>query len=284
MKSTKSRCPLQQLFQFKIDALLLLSFAILGPGTTFPSDGFAFDAGPNDVSVRIIDVGQGHCAVARMPGEKYLIYDAGVGNGDRVFQAISETVRETPQTVVELFVISHTDKDHLAAVPQIMAGLNVRSVLRPDQQPGNQSDIWKNAIEAIESTDCEKLAPGSEFPIGSTRQFGEVVVTMVSGYSIPPADWGLTDAGEIRNAGSIVIRLEYKGKSILFCGDSVGRHRDDSGDACIAAENAMVENAGRVTIKSDVIIAPHAPDACHLPGRPQRDLQTSSCYGRQAIH
>ena len=62
---------------------------------------------------------------------------------------------------------------------------------------------------------------------------------------------------EFRNAGSVVIRLKYKGKSILFTGDAVGRHIDDPEDALIASEKFMIENSEVIKIDSDVLIAPH---------------------------
>ena len=82
-------------------------------------------------------------------------------------------------------------------------------------------------------------------------------MTMVLGYHKVPPNWNLTSSSEIRNAGSIVVRLQYRGKSILFCGDTVGRHIGDDVDALIAAEREMVENAAVIPIDSDVIIAPH---------------------------
>jgi hypothetical protein len=57
--------------------------------------------------------------------------------------------------------------------------------------------------------------------------------------------------------GSIVVRLEYRGKAVLFTGDTVGRHLGDPPDACRAAEAEMVARADKVPVKSDVLIAPH---------------------------
>jgi competence protein ComEC len=54
-----------------------------------------------------------------------------------------------------------------------------------------------------------------------------------------------------------VARLTYAGTSILFCGDTVGRHIDDPDDSCIAAEMEMVANAPNVSLASEVIVAPH---------------------------
>lgn len=69
------------------------------------------------------------------------------------------------------------------------------------------------------------------------------------------------NSSELRNATSIVVRLEYMGNSVLFAGDTIGRCREDPDDSCIAAESFMVENHNRksnpISIKSDVLIAPH---------------------------
>ena len=44
---------------------------------------------------------------------------------------------------------------------------------------------------------------------------------------------------KFRNAGSIVIRLHYKGKSILFAGNAVGRHIGDPDTTLISTEKFM---------------------------------------------
>ncbi len=55
------------------------------------------------------------------------------------------------------------------------------------------------------------------------------------------------------------MRLKYRGRSILFTGDTVGRRLDDHDHACKDAEQVMVEchGAGQVLLKSDVLLASH---------------------------
>ena len=74
------------------------------------------------------------------------------------------------------------------------------------------------------------IKPGASIPMGN-------MATIVSGFSRPPERWGFLDEAEADNAGSIIVRLSYKGKqSVLLCGDAVGRHRDSPPGTCIAAE------------------------------------------------
>jgi competence protein ComEC len=60
----------------------------------------------------------------------------------------------------------------------------------------------------------------------------------------------------MNNAISIVVRLVFAGKSILFAGDAVGR-KDDGSEDCWATEKFMVDNVAQVPIDSTVLIAPH---------------------------
>lgn len=59
------------------------------------------------------------------------------------------------------------------------------------------------------------------------------------------------------NAGSICVRIECAGKSILLCGDAVGRHLNSPAGTNIATEKYLCDNADELPIDSDVVVAPH---------------------------
>lgn len=216
-----------------------------------------------ELYVRVVDVGAGECVVIKAPGsdgDHYAILDAGnyEDEGRSAMEAIREIIE--PDSAIDLLVLSHSDSDHVAAVPAIIKEYDVRQAIHPGIS--RATEFWKAAVAAIRKEareeNCEnwslatkKIKPGTEFEIGDAK------ATVVIGYSKPPTSWGLTEQSEIMNAGSIVVRLTYGGKSVLFCGDSVGRHIDDPENTCIAAEKDMCDNANHVTIDSDVIIAPH---------------------------
>jgi competence protein ComEC len=211
------------------------------------------------VFIRVIDSGAGLATITRMPGGHYMVYDAGHWFGkDKTMQGI-EDVMGTDDTI-DLMVISHSDSDHLKAVPDILNKCTVKKIIR-----GGFERVGTPTWEAANSAMWAAVAAGTlvinlryfEFPMGATYKLGDTYLTMVSGFHEPPAEWGLTDEGEIHNAPSIVMRLYFKGKSILYAGDAVGRHRKDPVDAIIATEKFMVDNAPVITIDSDVLIAPH---------------------------
>lgn len=217
-------------------------------------------AGADDVYARVVDVGAGLCCVVRMPGNHYMVYDAGnyTDSGASAFDAVREIIPEGEE--IDLMVLSHSDSDHQGAVDEICDAYDVKRVIRSGLE--RSSGTWRDADAAIR---LEKERHGCidinlkdfEFPPGGTYRFGDTFVTMVFGLHKPPEDWtGLSQAEE-RNATSIVMRLVYKGRSILFCGDTVGRHIGAPENQLIAAEKAMIDNAVVIPIDSDVMIAPH---------------------------
>jgi hypothetical protein len=96
------------------------------------------------------------------------------------------------------------------------------------------------------------LAFGTQFPIGDAA-----TAAFIRGFHDLPNDWPQLSESEEVNARSIVVRLEYGGRSVLFSGDAVGRHIGDSGNVCIAEERVMLDNAPNVPIDSDINTAPH---------------------------
>jgi len=225
----------------------------------------ALEPGPDDVLVRVVDVGAGLCCVVKMPPAPnenrthYMIYDAGHWEGiSRTVEAIEEMIPR--ESIIDLMVLSHSDSDHLGAVKQICDAYTVRRVIHSGMR--RDSNTWERANTAILQ---EKRDEGCvdinlnyfEFPPGATYRFGNSFVTMVRGFCTPPEDWGELSSSEYRNAGSVVIRLVLSGSSVLFCGDSVGRHIGDPTSTCIATEKFMIRMSPVIPIDSDIVIAPH---------------------------
>lgn len=217
--------------------------------------------GPNDAYVRIIDTGQGHASVAKIPGGGYMVFDTGnflSAGRNAAFNGVKEVVGRSP--AIDLVVLSHSDADHLGATEEILQRYKAKTIIRGGLE--RTTKTWKRADKAVKAQrrngakvynlKRNRLAPGTNFRVG------DATVTFIVGHYAPPRSWGFRATGsEFRNAGSIVVRLSYKGGSVLFTGDAVGRHIGDPLNAHIATEKAMVDNISRAPIKSDVLIAPH---------------------------
>jgi beta-lactamase superfamily II metal-dependent hydrolase len=125
---------------------------------------------------------------------------------------------------------------------------------------GNPTAAYNRLIAALNSQpDTENVNLNEADSIispGTTFQIGSATFTFLCGFGKPLEEWELHEKGEKLNSVSIVMKLEYAGNSVLFCGDAVGRHRNDPEEALIATEKFLVENAGPF-LKSTIVIAPH---------------------------
>lgn len=212
--------------------------------------------GPNDVYGRVVDVGPGLCTVTAIPGDHYMIYDAGHWTGSNCISAARDIVATD---AIDLLVISHSDGDHLGEALEILTEFEVRRIIVTGSERWD-SNSWREMNGAIArevefsgasvmNLRSTALVPGTSITLGDAR------ITLVAGWPVWTAA-GPT-ASERLNAISIVVRLEYDGKSILYTGDTVGKRLGDADTACKDAEAFMVQNAAPVPVGSDVLIAPH---------------------------
>ena len=211
-----------------------------------------------DAVARVVDVGPGLCVVISIPGGYDMLYDAGHWTGSNCESAVNELVADDS---VELVVLSHSDGDHLGELPEVLGSKRAGVVLMTGSRREDTA-AYRNAIQAIGDAVADNttvlnletwpIQPGTDFALGPAR------VSFLTGWHV--WDDSLSNrtlsTSERRNAISIVVRLEYAGRSILLAGDTVGRSIDAPSDTCGDAERFMVERHGQA-LKSDVLIAGH---------------------------
>jgi len=229
-------------------------------------DGYEHIAIEEEVKVHIIDVGAGLGTVIELPENKWVIYDAGHyrGGSDTRYHQFETILPENAE--IELMVLSHTDGDHIGAAGEILRKHKVRKLLWTGYEKSMISSSEPTAsftriTEALSEIDynidnINLNQRDSTITPGIQLKYGEVTLTFLCGFGEPESTWDLNSNGERLNSVSIVMKLEYEGKSILFCGDAVGRHIGDPDNSIIATEAYMVQNA-KDWLDSDIIIAPH---------------------------
>ena len=204
-------------------------------------------------------------ALIKLPGDKYIIYDAGSDaklNGNRTIGQIKEYI--PAGTRIELLVLSHTDADHINGAGQVIRDYDVKKVLwtgyEASMAGGTMTGAYKRVRDILmarpgtENINLNErdsmIIPGNHFQIGAAR------FTFLCGFGSPPPDWTGLGKAEKLNGVSIVMKLEFGGNSMLFTGDAVGRHLNSPPDALIATEHFLVTNAARY-LPSTVLVAPH---------------------------
>lgn len=253
---------------------LFAALTVVASGSTLPAPAGRGLEAPVDttdaVFVRVLDVGQGLTTIVEIPGGHVLVIDAGdSGGGRRTIEGVRQLL--SPRTKIDLLVLSHPDRDHISGADELLREYPVRRVLRTGYQEPDTSDTWREVdaivrglAEAGETVDVN--LQHVDVPPGSTYRFGEAFVTVLSGHARPPESWGLTSKSERVNAVSLVVWLTYRGGSVLFTGDAVGRDepvtapselRERMVQAPTASERYLLDFASVLPLRSDVLIAPH---------------------------
>lgn len=155
------------------------------------------------LEVHFVDVGQGDSIIINADGH-YGIIDGGPSNKSQFLYSYIKKLGATP---FELIVISHTDGDHVGGIVSAVEAVGI----------ANKCTIWCNDLESdqrqftafksrVASAGCKIVDP----VVGTTIMLGNARITVIG---------PISKSGR-RNDDSIVVKLEYAGKTFLFMGDA----------------------------------------------------------------
>jgi len=158
------------------------------------------------LTVELLDVGHGLAVYLRLPDGKTVLYDAGSRAPDGLARSVLlPALRARGVAHVDLLILSHSDQDHVNAS---------RHLLR--QLPVNQ--VWVGARTARRKprllATLGERAQVRVLDQGLHRwQLGDVRLTL-----LVPLQHGVP-----ANESSMVLRVDWRGQSILLTGDLEGR-------------------------------------------------------------
>lgn len=154
------------------------------------------------LSVHFIDVGNGDCILICCEG-KYAMIDTGSRS---VNGTAKNYLRDLGVNELELFVVSHSDSDHVGDLGSIADSFKICNVFLSsfDDVYDNELPERNSLLQQLSEHSINVIDPGtSQFTLGSAKLS---VLSPMKKYS---------DA----NNNSLVIRLEYGDVSFLFTGD-----------------------------------------------------------------
>ncbi|MEE8574593.1 MAG: DNA internalization-related competence protein ComEC/Rec2 [Thermodesulfobacteriota bacterium] len=215
----------RQYYSFILPVLLLVVIS----GSTLYERSLA---GNPELKITILSVGQGEAAFARLPNGETMLIDGGGSMGssfDIGERVISPFLRSRGIRTIDYMVLSHAQRDHMGGLEFIASNFNIGELWWPGV--GSLASL----SNVLNEKGIKTTVAGAESKV---RKIGDVTIHFYNPHPDSIKKLGIND-------NSLVIKLSYNKRSILFTGDIGGK-----------AEAQIIKRAGH-EIKADVLKAPH---------------------------
>lgn len=167
-----------------------------------------------ELTMWVLSVGGGQAVVARMPDGRGILFDAGSQSGYDVGRStIVPALKNLRPRRVDRAFVSHANMDHyngLLAVADTYAigGVSVGRCFEDEAQEGGPVRFLLDGLQR-RRVPISQVGAGEEITIGNS--YG-VKIEVLWPPDRPPGK-------RVINDDSLVLRLRYAGRSVLFCGD-----------------------------------------------------------------
>lgn len=228
---------------------------------------FSYESPRPGLGLVALDVGHGDALALRLPdGTRVLIDTGGKGRVQSVRRdpnrALAErtlvpALRAIGWSSIDLLVLSHADGDHTGAALALSERIPIHSVWMPPCARLGLTTLV-SALEA-RGTHVHDVARGPPFDYGGAHF--ELLW--------PPPDTEREDGCGMRdNDASLVMRVSYAGKRILFTGDIEAGSEAELLTADVRADVLKVPHHGSRTSSTDAFLEVVAPSLAIVSGLP----------------
>ncbi len=196
--------------------VLLASWVVLLAAGFSPASHrtFATLFGHQPLELRALSVGHGNACLVQCPNGRTILFDAGsMENGQAAASAVMASLSDMGCDRLDAILISHTDTDHLNAVPFLLRDLPVRAVLL---NPVGLNPEHRGLAAVVAA------AHEANVPLRVVRHQDEIVLDPKVRISVRQSGNSPLPGRIDDNEHSIVVELEYAGQRLLFPGDVSG--------------------------------------------------------------
>lgn len=196
----------------------------------------------DELSVHVLDVGQGDAILIVAPNGKTALVDASVpGSGKKILAALGRYGVDQ----IDLLIATHAHADHIGGADEVIKGTKVYKVL--DSKVPNTTKNYEDFLDAIEGRienpqdNFITAAPGQRFELG-----GNAFISVLAPVQPLFTKDQLRSGGNEPNANSVVTRLDYGEFSIMLTGDAEAQTEERlmEGGARLAATVLKVGHHG----------------------------------------
>ena len=194
---------------------------------------------PREFSINMLDIGQGDCFVVNDGNDDIYISDC----GSTTVQNVGKTrllpfLKSKGWGKVDTIFISHMDKDHVNGVNDLLkcAEITIGRIII-------SASYTSDKLNCAELEELKELAKMRDIKLFYMKKGDEIVGKDISFRCIYPT--GEEDIKD-QNEASIVMRMDYKGLSMLFTGDIAG-----------STEEKIIDSTGKDILDCDILKVCH---------------------------
>ncbi|WP_412429902.1 ComEC/Rec2 family competence protein [[Ruminococcus] lactaris] len=194
-----------------VPGILLVCLSVLLPGSCW-----LMHQVQGQVTVTVLDVGQGDGICIRMPGGKNCLIDGGSSDVSSVgAYRIEPYLLYCGIRNIDYAFVSHGDEDHISGIRELLEdqrlGIGIRTLVLPAEEYWDEKLKELAVLAAENGTRIAEIHAGEQVVDGTGEQ-------KMSLRCIGP-EMGLSESG---NAASMVLQAEYGNFSMLLTGDVEG--------------------------------------------------------------
>ncbi len=196
--------------------------------------------------IDMLAVGDGTCLVVRS-GSSTVLFDAG-SSSDRAVgrRVIVPALRRLGVRTIDALVVSHPNLDHYAAALELADAFTIREVLVTPQLSREARRDPYGAVMFLLGGLADRSVRVVEVAVGEHRDFGRCHWSWL--HPAPAETYGHL------NDGSMVIRIEGQGRSVLLCGD-IQRAAIDALGQLPAADIVELPHHGSLDTRAEAFVA-----------------------------
>lgn len=194
------------------------------------------------LKVTYLDVGQGNSALVQFPGKEKMLIDGG-GFSRSTFDVgrmvVAPFLFHSKILHVDYLVLTHPQEDHMSGLGFIASNFSPKEFWYNGYRVRNES--FMKLMKIVEERNIRKRLP---YDMRGDRLISGVKVELLHPLAAEREEQLLEDTAGMNNK-SLVLKLSYGGKSLLFPGDLER-----------PGEEVIISHAGSL-LRSDILLAPH---------------------------
>ena len=160
------------------------------------------------LSFTFINVGHGTCILIESPDHEAWLYDAGrLGDHERSYQVIADTLWAMNKSRIDGLIISHADSDHFNAIDGLLKRFTISKTISTSQVYSHSSPLLQKILAATERRKVERYA---------WRTGNSLTQGYWSMLALHPPEQGVSGSD---NANSLCVLIEFAGRRVLLPGD-----------------------------------------------------------------